>query len=137
MAEDKLINDAPRIQQWMHQRSRLPIQQEFRGVAREVDGKIVAAFGYDSFQDTLCQLHLCVDSPTAISRKLLRTAFWVPFVQWNYSSLLAIIRTDNAKSLNMAARLGFEEFAVLPGSLHFSVMHRDKCRWIYPAGGST
>jgi RimJ/RimL family protein N-acetyltransferase len=136
MQIDRLIGDAPRIQQWMHERSGLPIARDFHGIAREVNGQIVAAFGYDYFQPTSCSLHLCVDSPTAISKTLLLKAFQVPFNQWNYRSLFCVIQTSNHKSLNMAKRLGFEEVGLIPDTLWFGVMHRNKCRWI-PAEQTT
>jgi L-amino acid N-acyltransferase YncA len=130
--KDRLVGDSPRIQQWMHDRSRLPIMRDFYGIARELDGKIVAAFGYDSFQPGGCQMHLCVDSITGINRALLKMAFQVPFVQWNYQYLLAIIQADNVKSLNMADRLGFTTFGEVPGHLRFGVMYRKDCRWLTP-----
>ena len=122
----------------MHARSGLPLQKEFRGIAREVNGEIVAAFGFDSFQDWSSQFHLCTDSPTGISRGLLRTGFWVPFVQWKFRLLIGIIQAGNAKSLNIAVRLGFEEFAVLKdahpsGALHFFELRKKDCRWLNPA----
>jgi hypothetical protein len=132
---DRLINTDDRIQQWMHIRSGMPIQKEFRGIAREVDGVIIAAFGYDSFQGLSCQLHAVTDSPTGFNRVLLRTGFEVPFIQWQYQKLIGIIQAGNAKSLNFAKRLGFEEFAVLKdahpsGALHFFALDRKDCRWI-------
>jgi len=117
----------------MHARSGLPIQQEFHGVAREVNGQIVAAFGYDSFQPAGCALHLCIDSPTGLNRALLGAAFSVPFKQWGYKYLAAIIQTSNAKSLTIAARLGFNRVGEIPGELWFGVMYRDDCRWLKPA----
>lgn len=116
----------------MHARSGLPLQQEFRGIARiDAAGEIVSAFGYDSFQPYGCQLHLCTEAP--LTRDLLRTAFMVPFIQWNYSFLLAIIQEQNRRSLNMAARLGFTEIAAVPGHLRIATMYKADCRWIYLA----
>ena len=123
-----LINDGPRIQQWMHDRSKLPIQKEFHGIAQETNGKIIAAFGYDSFQPEACQLHVCAD-PAGISKALLWRAFQVPFVQWNYRTLLGIIQQDNAKSLRIAKRLGFVHFGTA-GGLQFFKMDREDCRWL-------
>lgn len=130
MQVDRLIGDAPRIQDWMHARSGLPIMRDFHGLAREVRGSIVAAFGYDSFQPGGCQLHLCVDTQDGLNRTLLAKAFQVPFIQWNYSYLLAIIQEQNTKSLNMATRLGFKKFGEVPGHLRFGVMYKDDCRWL-------
>lgn len=130
MQVDRLISDSPRIQEWMHARSGLPIMRDFHGIARELDGKIVGAFGYDSFQPGGCAMHLCLESAAALNRQLLWQAFRVPFEQWNYSYLLAIIQEHNVKSLNMATRLGFKKFGEVPGHLRFGVMYRDDCRWL-------
>lgn len=128
--KDRLISDGARIQQWMHDRSRMPIMQAFHGIARERDGKIVAAFGYDSFQATGCAMHLCVDDTnTGLNRIILAKAFKVPFIQWNYSHLFAIIQRTNAKSLNMADRLGYVECGGTP-DLWMGIMYRTDCRWL-------
>jgi RimJ/RimL family protein N-acetyltransferase len=114
----------------MHERSGLPIARDFHGIAREVNGKLVAAFGYDYFQPTTCSLHLCVDEPAALNRALLSKAFQVPFIQWGFTSLFCAIQASNSKSLNMAGRLGFQEVGVIPDTLWFGVLWRDKCRWL-------
>ncbi len=135
---DQLIGEREidwyRIQAWMHERSKLPIQKDFRGVARERDDQIVAAFGYDSFQTDGCALHLCADGPSAISRLLLRRAFEVPYIQWQYSYLVAIIHASNGKSLRIAEHLGFVTVGEIPGHLWFGSMTRDQCRWLKLAG---
>lgn len=122
----------------MHARSGLPIQKEFHGVAREVDGQIVAAWGYDSFQDWSCQLHACTDVPSGFNRTLLRAGFAVPFHQWGYRCVIGIIQHGNAKSLKFAEHLGFKEFGTVPdahpsGALHFLVLRKEDCRWLEPA----
>lgn len=127
---DTLIGDSPRIQAWMHDRSGLPIQRDFHGIARQRNGHIVAAFGYDSFQPAGCQMHLCVDALDGINRALLLRAFQVPFIQWNYQYLVAIIQASNLKSLNMARRLGYTSVGEIAGHLGFFVMKREDCRWL-------
>lgn len=127
---DQLIADGPRIQQWMHERSRLPLTKEFHGIARELDGKIVSAFGFDHFQDTGCSFHAVNDHPQGFSRGLLIKAFEVPFHQWNYQYLAGIIGTGNVKSLNLAKRLGFVQVGEIPDHLWMGVLYKDKCRWL-------
>jgi L-amino acid N-acyltransferase YncA len=126
---DRLIVDGSRIQEFLHARSRLPLQAEFRGVAREVNGTIVSAFGYDSFQDESCALHTCTDVP--YTRDLLYKAFEIPFQQWNYRRLYAIIQNKNAKSLKLGRHLGFTEVGVT-ADLWFGVLEQKDCRWVAP-----
>ena len=137
---DRLIVDGERIQAWLHERSRLPLSRDFHGVAREVGGRIVAAFGYDHFQDWSCCLHTCTDVPWGYNRALLFNAFDISFNQWDYRCLLAIIQAGNAKSLNLAEHLGFERFATVAeahpsGGLVFLKMTKEQCRWLRISGG--
>jgi RimJ/RimL family protein N-acetyltransferase len=130
MRGDQLIADSPRIQQWMHEHSRLPLQQDFIGIAREVSGEIVAAFGYDSFQAGCCQLHTCSIRPDGYNRRLLLSAFQVPFDQWGFDLLIGIVPAGNIASREIALRLGFTQFAELPGHLNFFKMAKADCRWL-------
>lgn len=125
---DRIISDGPRIQQWMHERSGLPLQAQFHGVARELDGVIVSAFGFDSFQDGGCAFHACTDRP--FTKTLIRWAFGIPFLQWNFRYMVGIVSAKNLKSLNLARKLGFSEVGSLPGELHFFALQKEDCRWI-------
>ncbi len=127
------VGESIRIQEWMHARSGLPLQRDFHGIARERGGKIVAAFGYDSFQNSGCAMHLCVDDLGALNRTLLFRAFAVPFIQWNFTYLACIIEASNHKSLNMAKRLGFAQCGEIPNHLWYGVMYRQDCRWLWLA----
>lgn len=125
-----LIADAS-IQSWMHERSKLPLQRDFWGIARTINGQIVAAFGFDSFQPHGCQLHLCT-TPNGINRGLLRATFETAFVQWRYHYLAAIIQTTNAQSIHIAGRLGFKTCGQIPGELWMGVLYPRDCRWLEP-----
>lgn len=136
---DYLINDVKPIFEWIHARSGLHRVDPQLGIARIKDSRIVAAFVYDHFQDSSCMLHTACDEPWGYNRELLRRAFAAPFEQWGYSCLLAAIETGNAKSRNLAMRLGFTEISALPGAhpsgaLHFFVMYKKDCRWLKPLG---
>jgi L-amino acid N-acyltransferase YncA len=111
----------------MHSRSGLPIQIAFHSIAREVDGVIVSAFGFDSFQPESCALHTATLVP--YTRSLLQETFWTIFCQWNYKRCYAIIQTSNHKSLNLGVRLGFRELARTE-DLWFGVLERDTCKWL-------
>lgn len=133
--QDQLINDGPRIQEWISAQSGLQKVEHFRGIAREVDGEIVAAFGFDWHQDSSCMLHVAVRDARAITRKLLIKAFAAPFEQWGYECLMGCIQSGNKKSLKIAEKLGFTEFATVSGAhpsgaLHFFVMYKKDCRWL-------
>lgn len=122
------------IHDWISRRSGLVWVDDFCGIARYVDGQIVAAIGYDHHQDSSCSFHLAT-LPQGLNRDLLWRAFEVPFNQWGYQVLLGIIQAGNDKSLNIADGLGFKTFARLPeahpsGWLEFMAMRRDECPWL-------
>lgn len=131
---DRLIHDDHRIHQWIRHRSGLVQVADFVGIGRELDGELVAAFGYDHHQDSSCMFHMAV-APHGLNRALLRKAFEVPFKQWNYRKLIGIIQKGNVKSLNLAQHLGFSCFASLPdahpsGALEFYQMDASECKWL-------
>lgn len=114
----------------MHERSKLPLHIHFHGIAQlDADGRITAAFGFDSFQTHGCALHMCVDHGT-LSRALLRATFRTAFRQWGYRYLACIIAADNAKSLAVARKLGFKEVGVVPGELWYGVLYPADCKWL-------
>jgi RimJ/RimL family protein N-acetyltransferase len=136
--QDQLINDWKRIQDWISSRSGLHKVEHFLGIAREVDGEIVAAFGFDWHQDSSCMMHAAALAG-GITRHLLHKAFAAPFEQWGYECVMAVIQSSNMKSRALAKRLGFAEFATVPGAhpsgaLHFFVMYKKDCRWLKPLG---
>lgn len=131
---DRLISDTDRIHQWINDRSGLVRVRDFVGIAREVDGRIVAAVGYDHHQDWSASFHIAV-TKHGLNRELLWRAFEVPFTQWDYRLLLGIVQVGNAASLNIARRLGFSQWGTLPeahpsGSLEFFQMRREHCPWL-------
>lgn len=125
---DTIIADAPRIQAWLHQQSGLPLKGDFHGVARELDGEIVSAFGYDNFTDGGCALNVSTTRP--LTRTLLWWAFHIPFEQWGFRFLMGCVSAKNLKSLNLAAKLGFTEVGRIEGEVHFFALQKQDCRWI-------
>lgn len=118
----------------MSARSGLVRVDDFVGVAREVDGQIVAAAGYDHHQESSCCLHLAVE-PRGLNRAFIYKLFSVPFQQWKYNCLIGIIQRGNVQSANIARHLGFTQFAELPGahpsgSLDFYRIYADECKWL-------
>ena len=136
--QERLINDADRIYEYISTNSGLHKVQHFQGIALERDYKIVAAFGFDFHQDSSCMIHVAAE-PGGITRFLLRKAFAAPFEQWGYECVMGVIQSSNTKSRELAERLGFTEFATVPGAhpsgaLHFFVMYKKDCRWLKPSG---
>lgn len=131
---DRLIADSSRVFEWMHKRTGIIQVDDFVGIAREVDGRVVAAFGYDNHGEDWCFMHACIE-PHALNRCLLQMAFDVPFGQWGYEYVFVGIQESNKPPFNLASKLGFIEFDILPRvypteCLRFMVMHKSDCRWV-------
>lgn len=127
---DRIIADGPRIQAWLHKHSGLPLRGDFHGVAREVDGEIVSAFGYDNFTDGGCALHVSTTRP--LTKGLVLWAFRIPFEQWGFRFLFGLVSAKNLKSLHLAGRLGFKEAGGIPGEVTFFALQKQDCRWLTP-----
>lgn len=131
---DRLIVGREDVHAWIHSRSGLVWVADFHGIAREVDGKIVAAVGFDHHQGSSCSFHIAADR-RGLSRQLLFHAFATPFLQWEYKVLLGIIQAGNRSSNHIATRLGFVQWGTLPeahpsGALEFYRMTRAECPWL-------
>lgn len=125
---DRIIADGPRIQAWLHKQSGLPLRGDFHGVARELAGEIVSAFGYDNFTDGGCALHVSTLRP--LTKTLVLWAFRIPFEQWGMRFLMAVGSAKNLKSLRIAAKLGFKEAGTIPGEVVFFALQKQDCRWL-------
>lgn len=138
MRSDRLISQpVDDIFHWLSERTGLVRAADFIGQARVVDGKIVAAFGYDRHWDVSCHMHFAFEK-NGLNRTLLHYAFKVPFDQWGYRCILGTAREGDAGG-KFATHLGFTDFAILPdaqpnGGLRFMVMRRETCRWLKPMG---
>lgn len=132
--QDQLIAEpADDIFNWLSDRTGLVRAADFLGQARIVNGKIVAAFGYDQHWDTSCRMHFAIDK-NGLNRLLLYYAFLVPFVQWGYKCIIGVTPEGSA-GRKLAHHLGFKDFAILPdaqpnGGLCYMVMRREDCRWL-------
>lgn len=125
---DRIIADGPRIQEWLHSKSGLPLKGDFHGVAREIDGEIVSAFGYDNFSDGGCALHVSTTRP--LSRGLVQWAFRIPFEQWGFRFLMGCVSAKNLKSLNLAYKLGFTKAGEIEDEMVFFKLKKQDCRWL-------
>jgi hypothetical protein len=86
-------------------------------------------------------MHIGIDTPRGLTKTLLYWAFAVPFEQWDYACVLAIIQAWNVKTVNLALHMGFTEFARVEeadprGGLVFLKMTKEQCRWLRISGAS-
>lgn len=100
----------------------------------ELDGSIVGAVAYADYNGASMQMH-CAGEGAWLSRAVLRCLFHYPFVVADCRTVIATVPSDNARALNMNARLGFRELARVPdadpaGDIVIMVMRRAECRWL-------
>jgi RimJ/RimL family protein N-acetyltransferase len=117
----------------------MELADDFVGIGREIGGKLVAAFGYNYHRPDWCFMHICLE-PQGLNRRVLRMAFDVPFRQWGYEYVIALIEESNKRCLKLAASFGFKEFDIIPrvsryAPARFFIMHKSDCKWLDLATG--
>ena len=121
---------------WLQSRTSCGMTDGFRAIkAVDDSGRILGMVGYDAWTESACQAHMAVDTPIAW-RALLGPAFEYPFRQAGKSVILAVIPAGNARSVNLARRLGFRDVACIRDgwargeNMLILEMRRDECRWL-------
>lgn len=124
--------------EWLAQRTGWVFTQNARGVAAfDRLGRTRGVVGFDEWTPNSVRAHMAVAAPI-VWRTLARPAFSYPFVECNKALLLAVVNSDNARSVQLVRRFGFREVhAVKDGwergvDLLMFQMHRDECRWLRP-----
>lgn len=119
---------------WLTTRAGLVASPEFRAI-EAVDGeRIVGMVGYDSWTPNGVFMSTALDEPIAM-RALLPHAFRYPFEEAGREVAIAVVRSDNERSLRLVRRLGFRRvYAVRDGwakgvDLVLHELRREHCRW--------
>lgn len=104
-------------------------------VAVDASGAVRGGVLYDFWCENSVQVHMATETPMAW-RCLLPGVFEYPFQEAGRNVLIGSVRGGNAKSLAMAASLGFEvEARIWDGyavgeDLVIITMRRESCRWL-------
>jgi RimJ/RimL family protein N-acetyltransferase len=120
---------------WLVERAECAITPGFRAIAAEDAGRIVGMVGFDGWTPNSVTMHVALDSPACL-RGLLPEIFGYAFVQAGKGIALGIIPADNARSVNLAKRVGFSEVHRVRDGWAVGVdlvvleMRRERCRWI-------
>jgi hypothetical protein len=80
-------------------------------------------------------MHSAIDDPSVISRTFVRAIFDYPFVQLGFTSLFAMVDSENHQALDIDKRVGFKEVnrfkdAGAEGDMILLHLHRDDCKWL-------
>jgi hypothetical protein len=121
---------------WIAKRATLDIGTEFRAIeAVDADGRIHGMVGYDGWCPGSVAMHVAIENPAAI-RRLIHTAFGLPFLEFGLPLVKGMILSDNEKSIRLVKHLGFRHVATLhewwgPGvDINLFEMRREECRWL-------
>ena len=123
---------------WLTERSGYQPAPDFRAVEATDGDRILAMIGYDHFSPNGVQMHVAIESPTAI-RSLPWAAFHYPFIQLGLGVVFGLVAADNARCMSLARRLGFREThrirdGYAPGvDVVIFEMRREECRWLKEA----
>lgn len=101
------------------------------GVGIERDGKLVAGVVYCNFSKTGCNMHVASITPYWFTRDFAKVVFAVPFKQWGFERVTALVYEDNERSWKFLERIGF----VLEGKMRglqpvriYGLLNSE-CRW--------
>jgi hypothetical protein len=128
-------------------RLKLHPSADFRGVMWLPDDRVIAAagtpgmddvavaVGYNTFVGKTCCMHVVVQRPELLNRRMVRAAFEFPFNTCGCVAVLAPVDSLNSAALEFDRRLGFKPLAHIEGGgleadLELLIMTRADCRWL-------
>jgi RimJ/RimL family protein N-acetyltransferase len=78
-------------------------------------GNLVAGVVYCNFSKTGCNMHVASVSPYWFTKEFAKVIFAVPFNQWGYERVTALVYEDNPRSWKFIERIGFVLEGVMRG----------------------
>lgn len=129
---------------FMHKHLNLKWSDDFRGVMFIPDhfkhvpadqDHVGVAYAWSNFIGRSCVISIVVQKPECLTRKVIREAFRFPFEVAGCKVMLALVDSDNAASISLCERTGFEKSLVIPdgglvGDLIVYQMRKDSCPWL-------
>lgn len=133
-----ICGEEHRLVPWARERIGVSgFDDDARTIGLERDGQLVAVVVYDSFHATDVQMHIASDGTKRwMTRELLASAFWYPFVQVGLLRVTGLVPAHNKEALAFDQHLGFviEGYHPRAGEhgedLVSLGMLRERCRWI-------
>lgn len=112
----------------------LYVPDGYRGEAAEME-HVAIAIGYNNFNGNLCSMHVVIQKPEFVTKKVVREVFEYPFVDAARTHVIAPVDSTNQAAIDFDKRLGFKEIHRFPeggtdGDLVILAMSKDECRWL-------
>ena len=101
------------------------------GVGLERGGKMIAGVVYCNHYKTGCYMHVASVSPYWFTKEFSRAVFAIPFIQWGYERVTALVYDDNEKSKHFLERIGFVHEGTMRGTRPVQIygLLKTECRW--------
>lgn len=117
------------------QNHNMPTPNDARFIGSSFNGVLKAVVVYCGFFGKSCAIHVSSVGSYWMTKDFLKTAFELPFKNWNLKVIIGTVSGNNVKSLRLSRHLGFREVAVIPdahddGDLVIFEMRPADCRFI-------
>lgn len=112
----------------------VPEEFSMSGTPMSMD-QVAIGVAYNGFIGKTCAMHVVIQHPKYLSRKIIQTAFVYPFVQCGVEVILGLVDSTNKAAEDFDRRIGFKEVHTvrnggLDGDLIIFQMHKADCRWL-------
>jgi RimJ/RimL family protein N-acetyltransferase len=121
---------------WITERLGLFLSPNARAIAAyDREGKIAGMVAYDGWTPNSAIVNIALDSPIAW-RRLARPTFEYPFNEGRRGLLVAMVASDNLRSMRLTEHVGFRETYRIRDGISVGVdlvvfeMRREECRWL-------
>ena len=122
------------LKEWA-QKHEMPTPEDARLIGSSFNSVLKAVVVYCGFFGKSCSMHVASNGSHWMTRDFLKTAFELPFKNWNLKVIIGTVAGNNVKSLKLCRHLGFREVAVIPdahddGDLVVLEMRPTNCRFL-------
>ena len=138
------LRDRNAVWEYFHAKLGIQDSADFRGVCHVPDvyrgavmsmDHVAAAAGYSVFIGRSVCMHVVIDRPELVTRRMVREAFEYPFVVAGCEAVIGLVDSANEASCRFARRVGCTEIHRVPnggtaGDLVIFQMLRSECRWL-------
>lgn len=111
------------------------VPDEFEKKIRDFDDVSVAVC-YNHFNGKTCMMHVMIQKPEHVTRKMVREVFTFPFMVCGLEHVIAPCPESNKAAIDFDTRIGFKELHKFKGGamdgtdLVILAMSKADCKWI-------
>lgn len=124
--------------EWLESRAKVNLADDFRGFEAYRGDKLVAAVAFDAWSANSCMAHIAVEDPMVLRHNFLQTGFTFAFKYAGRGVMVALVASNNRKSLKFCKHLGFTELCRIRDGYEKGVdyvlleLRREDCKWLLP-----